>query len=92
MNLMRHSVCSIALLTIVCSGCGQTGALYLPDRRSESASETPAQSDSRSTEREAEKRQDRRGPQDLPATGTDAPATLPDPDRPAQTPPGSDNR
>ncbi|NLG77617.1 MAG: lipoprotein [Xanthomonadaceae bacterium] len=88
---MRHSLLSIALLTIACSGCGQTGALYLPDRRSESVSETPAQSDSPSTERE-EKRQDRRGEHDRPAAGTDTPVTLPDPDRPAQTPPGSDNR
>lgn len=85
MHITRHSLQWIALLAIMASGCGQTGALYLPDRGPESAS-APAGSDSESAESTTEERQDRRGTHEAPASDTEAPVTPPDPSGPTQTP------
>lgn len=85
MHITRHSLRWIALLAITTSGCGQTGALYLPDRAPEEVA-VPTQSDSESAENKTEERQDRRGTHEAPASDTEAPVTPPDPSGATETP------
>ncbi len=89
MQFTRHrffSFVSVSLIAMLCSACGQTGPLYLPDRGRESV---PAHSDAEAAESESEERENRRGTHDTPATDTHTPVTPPDPARPTQPQPGT---
>jgi len=75
---------TLLTFALLASGCGQTGALYLPDsRRDETSASTPA-SDNQPAGEDSQNRKQRAGSESTPATDTHTPTSPPDPDRPAE--------